>query len=177
MSRAATRSPRGGARPAVPGAVTTPLPAADRVRREKESRLLWLAHLAQIPDVERAAVWNLRLGACRVWACSFASVAPARITVPGDACAQIQPELLEVKPKTSSFSALAKAAVRAEAGAGRHSRQPQSTSCVLPEPSEAPAPSRRWARTAPVSGAALRAEQLRQPPSRARAADSLRGAP
>ena len=177
MSRAATRSPRGGARPAVPGAVTTPLPAADRVRREKESRLLWLAHLAQFPDVERAAVWKLRLGACRVWACSFASVAPARITVPGDACAQIQPELLEVKPKTSSFSALAKAAGRAEARAGTHSRLPQSTCCVLTEPSEAPAPPRRRARAAPVSGAAPRAEQLLRPPSQARAAHSLRRAP
>jgi len=75
-----------------------------------------------------------------------------------------------MKPKTSSFSALSQGGGRAEAKVERHSKEPQSTSCVLPEPSEAPAPSRRWARTAPVSGAALRAEQLRQPPSRARAA-------
>ena len=58
--------------------------------------------------------------------------------MPGDACTQIQPELLEVKPKTSSFSALSQGGGRAEAKVERNSKEPQSTSCVLPEPFEAP---------------------------------------
>ena len=118
MSPAATRSPWGGSRAAVSGAVTTPRPAAESApappRPRLVSSLCW--HLV-LASRSRSAP---RFGNCDlalpVRDCSIRKRRPGQDNGTGEMRVPRPSPATRMKPKTSSFSALAKAAAERKPG-------------------------------------------------------------